>query len=162
MSSSSQLPRLVTQHFDERYKRKQSESFLSQPEHTICISKHKTFRYFSLKAVYKSCKLQKLFPVAKVLFMYSFTHMNIAFLIKIFWTAHSRPFIRYQSKNLDFFWIWCCFQFFLHCLIQPNQVIHFLFHVIFIIRIRCRIFQTVNLYFVCFWNIALQSFHKCV
>ena len=25
---------------------------------------------------------------------------------------------------------------FLHCLVQPNQVIHFLFHIIFIIRIR--------------------------
>ena len=44
--------------------------------------------------------------------------------IKIFWTVHSRPFIRYQGKNLDWFWIWCCFQFFLHCLVQPNQVIH--------------------------------------
>ena len=56
--------------------------------------------------------------------------------IKIFWTVHSRPFIRYQGKNLDWFWIWCCFRFFLHCLVQPNQDIHFLLHVIFIIRIR--------------------------
>ena len=61
--------------------------------------------------------------------------------IKIFWTVHSRPFIRYQGKNLDWFWIWCCFQFFLHCLVQPNQVIHFLFHIIFIIRIRLWIFK---------------------
>ena len=56
--------------------------------------------------------------------------------IKIFWTVHLRPFIRYQGKNLDLFWKWCCFQFFLRCLVQPNQVIHFLFHIIFIIRIR--------------------------
>ena len=62
--------------------------------------------------------------------------------IKIFWTVHWRPFIRYQGKNLDLFLIWCCFQFFLHCLMQPNQVvIHFLFHVIFIIRIWLWIFK---------------------
>ena len=82
--------------------------------------------------------------------------------IKLFSTVHLRPFIRYQGKNLDWFWIWCCFRFFLHCLVQPNQDIHFLLHVIFIIRIRLWIIQTVNLYFLCFWNIALQSFHKCV
>ena len=33
-----------------------------------------------------------------------------------------------------FLWIWCCFQFFLNCLVQPNQVIYFLFHIIFIIN----------------------------
>ena len=54
--------------------------------------------------------------------------------IKKFWTVHLRLFIRYQGKNLDLFWIWCCFQFFLHCLVQPDRVIHFLFHIIFIIR----------------------------
>ena len=32
-----------------------------------------TFGWFSLKAVYNSCKLQRLFQVAKFLFMYSFT-----------------------------------------------------------------------------------------
>ena len=46
-------------------------------------------------------------------------------------------------------------QFFLHCLVQTNQVIDFLFHIIFIIRIRLWIIQTVNLCFVCFLNIAL-------
>ena len=44
MSSPSPLHRLATQHFDERYKHKQSESFLSQPEHTIWVSKHRTLR----------------------------------------------------------------------------------------------------------------------
>ena len=44
MSSPSPLHRLATQHFDERYKRKQSESFLSQPEHTIWVSRHRTLR----------------------------------------------------------------------------------------------------------------------
>ena len=65
-------------------------------------------------------------------------------------TSRSRQYIRDQGKNLDLFWIWCCFQFFLHCLVQPNQDIHFLLHVIFIIRIRLWIIQTVNLYFLCF------------
>ena len=54
--------------------------------------------------------------------------------IKIFWTVHSQPFIGDQSKKLDLFWIWWYFQFFLHCLVQPNQVIQFLFHIIFIMR----------------------------
>ena len=70
----------------------------------------------------------------------------------------SWPFIRYQGNNLDCFWIWCCFRFFLRCLVQPNQDIHCLLHVIFIIRIRLCIIQTVNLYFLCFWNIALLKF----
>ena len=39
-----------------------------------------TFGCFSLKAVYNSCKLQRLLKVAKFLFMYSFTHTNIVFL----------------------------------------------------------------------------------
>ena len=44
MLSSSSLHRLATKHFDERYKRKQSESFLSQPEHTIWVSSHRALR----------------------------------------------------------------------------------------------------------------------
>ena len=207
MSSPSPLHRLATQHFDERYKHKQSESFLSQPEHTIWVQGNFenpifTFGCFSLKTLYNSCKLQILLQVAKFLFMHSFTHINIVFLfrhlcteivifvnvcyqmkcfllvivfpflgtgfanispilfwfqwgssnkvlkdIKIFWTEYLRPFIRYQGKNLDLFWIWCCFQFFLHCFVQPNQVIHFLFQITFTIGIRLWIFQTVNFFF---------------
>ena len=64
--------------------------------------------------------------------------------IKIFSTVHLRSFIRYQ----DLFWIWCCIKFFLHCLGQPNQVICFLFYIIFIVRIRLWIFQAVTLCFV--------------
>ena len=41
--------------------------------------------------------------------------------IKKFWTVYSRPFIRYQGKNLHLFWIWCCFQFLLHYFMQPNR-----------------------------------------
>ena len=147
---------------------------------------------FPLKAVYNSCKLQRLLQVAKFLFMYLFTTLHFRHLpaeilifklsswfvarwgvsvgivfpffrnrfcwystcffdfmwssnkvfidIKIFSTVQLRPFIRYQCKNLDLFWIGCCFQFFLHCLVQPNQVIYFLFYVIFIIRIWLWIF----------------------
>ena len=85
MSSPSPLHRLATQQFDERYKSKQSESFLSQPEHNIWVSWYGiftlfywknpifTFGCFSLKAVYNSCKLQKLLQFEKFLFMYSFT-----------------------------------------------------------------------------------------
>ena len=137
---------------------------------------------FYLKAVYNSCKSQRILQVAKFLFMYSFTHTNIVFLFKhqptkivlpdkvfqwwyfflflresfanipptflisceikdskIFWTVHLKPFIRYQGKNLNLFWI-CYFQFFFHYLVQPNQAIHFLFHIICIIRIRLWIF----------------------
>ena len=68
MSSPCPLHRLATQHCDERYKRKQSESFLSQPENTIWISRHRTLRtqYLHLGIV----------------FMYSFTHTNIVFLFR--------------------------------------------------------------------------------
>ena len=41
-----------------------------------------TFGCFSLKAVYNSWKLQRLLQVAKFLFMYSFTHTNIFFLLR--------------------------------------------------------------------------------
>ena len=44
MSGPSPLHRIATQRFDERYKRKQSESFLSQPEQTIWVSRHRTLR----------------------------------------------------------------------------------------------------------------------
>ena len=38
----SLLHRVATQHFKGRYKRKQSESFLNQPEHTIWVSRYTT------------------------------------------------------------------------------------------------------------------------
>ena len=41
-----------------------------------------TFGCFSLKAVYNSCKLQKVLQVAKFLIMCSFTHTNIVFLFR--------------------------------------------------------------------------------
>ena len=89
MSSSSPLHRLATQHFDERYKRKQSESFLRQPQHTIWASRHRKFENpififgcFSLKAVYNSCKLQRILQAEKFLIMYCLTHSNIVFLFR--------------------------------------------------------------------------------
>ena len=74
-------------------------------------------------------------------FFYFMWSTNKVFKDKIFSSVHLSPFIGYQGKNLDLFWIWCCFKFFLHCLVQPNQVIHFLFHILFIIRIGLWIFQ---------------------
>ena len=72
MSSPNPLHRLATQHFDERYKRKQSESFLSQSEH----SRQRTLRtqylhlgvflwkQYIILASYKDfCKL----PIEKIL-----------------------------------------------------------------------------------------------
>ena len=46
---------------------------------------------FSLKALYNSCKIQRLFQVAKFLFMYSFTHTNIVLLFRhppTYWDCH--------------------------------------------------------------------------
>ena len=114
-----------------------------------------TFWCFSLKAVYNSCKLQRLLQVAKFLFIYSFIHTNIIFPFRdlpteivIFMN------VCYQMK---FFSDGICSFFrtgFANIKVIPSQVIDFLFQNIFIIRIRPWIFQTVNLYFVCFWNIA--------
>ena len=64
MSSPSPLHQLATEHFDDPYKRKQSESFLSQPEHYLGLKAQNfenptlTFGCFSLKAEYYPCKLQ--------------------------------------------------------------------------------------------------------
>ena len=44
MSNPNSLDGLETQHFDERFKRKSSESFLSQPGHTIWVSRHRSLR----------------------------------------------------------------------------------------------------------------------
>ena len=64
MSSPRLLHRQAAQHIDERYKRKQSELFLSQQERTIgslgteLSEPTFTFECFSLKAVKNSCKMQ--------------------------------------------------------------------------------------------------------
>ena len=42
MSILQPLHQQDAQHFDERFIRKQSESFLSQPEQTIWVSRHRT------------------------------------------------------------------------------------------------------------------------
>ena len=47
------------------------------------------------------------------------------------------------------------FLFFLVFPVQPNQLISFLFTIIFIIRIRLWIFQTVNLYFLCLISLLI-------
>ena len=91
MSSSSPLHRLATQHFDERYKRKQSESFLRQPQHTIWASRHRKFENpififgcFSLKAVYNSCKLQSFCLCTPLLLHFSGTYLvKLLFFINV-------------------------------------------------------------------------------
>ena len=89
ISSPSPLHRLATQHFNECYKRKESESFLSQPRtHHLGLKAQNfespifAFGCFYLKAVYNSCKLKRLLQVAKFLFMYFFSHTNIVFLFR--------------------------------------------------------------------------------
>ena len=73
------MDRLATQHFDERYKRNQSESFLKQAERNLDLKAQNfenpifTLGCFYLKAVYNSYKLKRLLQVARFLFMYSFT-----------------------------------------------------------------------------------------
>ena len=86
MSNPSRLHRLAVQHFYERYKRKQSESFLSQAKHTILVSRHRTLRTQYLHSAVFLWKqyiiLTSYKDFCKFLFMYSFTHTNIVFLFK--------------------------------------------------------------------------------
>ena len=99
MSSFSPLYRLATQHFDERYKRKQSESFLSQPEHTIWVSRHRTLRIqylhlgtsllkqYIILASYKDfCKLQSFClctPLLNTNIVFLFRHLPTEIFILI-------------------------------------------------------------------------------
>ena len=90
MSSPRPLHRQAAQHFDECYKRKQSESFLSQQEHTIWVSRHRTLRIniyiwmFFFESSIKSLQVTKTFAICKV-FVFVFvylTHTKIDFLFK--------------------------------------------------------------------------------
>ena len=88
MSSTSPLHGQAAQHFDERFIRKQIESFLSQPEQTIWVSRHRTLRtqYLHLGVLlwkqYKILASYKDFCKLQFLFMYFFTHINKVFLFK--------------------------------------------------------------------------------
>ena len=104
MSSLSPLHRLATQHFDESYKRRQSESFLSQSEHTIWISRHRTLRtqylhlgvilwnyYIILASCKDFCKLQSFClcsPFTTLLFRHLPTEIvifiNVSYQMKCF------------------------------------------------------------------------------
>ena len=78
----------AAQHFDERFIRKQSGSFLSQPKQTIWVSRNRTLRtqYLDsgvfLRKQYKILASYKDFCKLQFLFMYSFTHINVVFLFK--------------------------------------------------------------------------------
>ena len=74
-----------------------------------------TFGCFSMKAVYNSCKLQRLLQVSKVLFMYSFTQTKILFLgnyllptvINVCWQMKC-----FSGDSFSFFYeiLWLIFQ----------------------------------------------------
>ena len=83
-----------TQHFDECYKHKQSESFLSQPEHTIWVSRQRTsrtqylhlgvflLRQFMILASYKDfCKLQS-FCLCNPLLTLTYSFFSGTYLLK--------------------------------------------------------------------------------
>ena len=160
MSSLRPLHPQEAQHFDERYKRKQSEAqnFENQYLHLDVF----LWKWYKIIASYKDfCNLQsfclctpsltltKSFFSSTYLLKFStsktfvtrrsvsvvkafsflragFANISPTFLIsrevqtmysKIFSIAYLRPFIRHQGKNLVLFWIWCCYQFFLDCLV---------------------------------------------
>ena len=88
MSSLRPLHRQAAQHFDERFIHKQGESFLSQPEQTIWVSRHRTLR---TQYLYLSVFLWKQYNILtsytdfcklRFLFMHSFTHISKVFLFK--------------------------------------------------------------------------------
>ena len=88
MSSLPSLHWQAAEHLDERFICKQSESFLSQPEHTIWVSKHRALRtqYLHLGIFlwkqYKIIASYKDFYKLQFLLMYSFTYTKIVFLFK--------------------------------------------------------------------------------
>ena len=74
----------------------QTKWVISEPArpHHLCLKAQNsespifTFGCFSLKAVYNSCKLQKILQVPKLLIIYSFTHTNIVFLFRHYGNYH--------------------------------------------------------------------------
>ena len=88
MSSVRSLHRPAAQQFDDPFIRKQSESFLSQPEQTIWVSRRRTWttQYLHLGVFlwkkYKILGSYKDFCKLQFLFMYSFTHTKIVFLCR--------------------------------------------------------------------------------
>ena len=90
MSSPSPLHRLVSNTTFWWEVQIQIEWVIFEPAwtHHLCLKAQNfenpvfTFGCFSLKAVYNSCKLQRILRVTKFLIMYSFTHTNIIFLTR--------------------------------------------------------------------------------
>ena len=95
MSSPCPLYRQAAQDFDERYKHKQSESFLSQQECTIWVSRHRPLRtqYLHLSAFlwkqdkilasYKDfCKLQSFCLYTPLL------TLSLSFQAPTYWNFH--------------------------------------------------------------------------
>ena len=161
---------------------------LSQPEHTIWVSRHRTLRtkylhldiflwkQYIILASYKDfCKLQSFCLCTPLLFRHLPTEIlifrNVYYPIQCFsgdsfsffleqvsiifhllcWfhiqfkqgtqrhynilNSTFKTIYQVPRKEFGFVLNMICFQFFLHYLVQPNQVIYFLFHIIFIIRL---------------------------
>ena len=96
ISSPSQLHQLEAQHFDEHYKRKQSESFVSKPEHTIWVSRHRTLRMQYLHfgvflwnqyKVLPRCNKYASWKIFVYVFLYSHQH-SISFKAPTYWNCH--------------------------------------------------------------------------
>ena len=94
MSSPSQLHRLVTLHFDERYKHKQNESFWASQstpfgsQGTELWEPNIYIWVFFFESSIKFLQVTKTFASCS-LFMYSFTHTNIlSFQAPSYWNCH--------------------------------------------------------------------------
>ena len=99
--------------------------------------------------------------IFRLLFDFTWSSNKVFKDIKIFWTVYSRPFIRYQGKNLDCSEYDAVFNF--SCIVSCN-----LTKVVYLLSLSYHFYhknQTLNLpdsqlEFVCLWNIALYSVHK--
>ena len=89
MASRSPLNRIVTQHFDERYKRQHVSHFEPARTHYLGLKAQNsenqifTFECLFLKKQYIILLCFKDLQVAKFLIMYAFTHTNIVFLFQV-------------------------------------------------------------------------------
>ena len=126
---SQPLHRLATKRFDERYKRKQSESLLSQPEHTIWVLRQKTLttqyihssiflwkQYITLASYKLFWKLRSFCLCTPLLIISLFWHLlteivnftNVGYQRKCFnvdsFSFFRSRFCKYSTYLFDFIW----------------------------------------------------------
>ena len=130
MSSLHPLHRQEAQHFDERFIHKQSETFLSQPEHTISVSRHRTLKtqYLHLGVFlwkqYKIFGSYKDFCKLQFLFVYCLLRLTLcSFQAPIYWHCHLQ-----KRLLLDEVFQWWKFSFFQEQVLLIFLLL-FLFHV---------------------------------